>query len=325
MDAISRAIAAVTDKQPGTEVRLDEPMKNHTSFKIGGPVRVMFFPGDAACLIGICGILGEYGVTPFFMGNGTNILAGDTALDIVVVNTIRLNNIELTGADSLELNAKNLNLNIKNSASKNHTMITAEAGALLSKIADFACRQGLTGFEFAHGIPGTFGGAVIMNAGAYDGEMKDVVFSTTAYNAKTGIHTVTNEEHCFSYRHSRFSNTDDVILSSAVRLQKGDRKDIKEKMDELAARRQKSQPLDMPSAGSTFKRPKDGYAAALIEQACLNGFAVGGAAVSEKHAGFIINRGGATFKDVMTVIEHVREVVFKRFGIELELEVKILL
>jgi len=305
MDALSRAIDAVAEKQPGMEVRLDEPLKNHTSFKIGGPARVMFLPGDTTSLTETCDILGEHGVIPVFMGNGSNILACDKQLDIAIVNTLKLINVELTGAG-------------------NHADITAGAGALLSRLAVFACEHGFTGLEFAHGIPGSFGGAVVMNAGAYEREMKDVVLCTTAYNTKTGKYTVTGAEHDFSYRRSRFLNTGDVVLSSVVRLQNGDRKTIKQTMGELAARRQKSQPLDIPSAGSTFKRPKEGYAAALIEQAGLKGYTVGGAAVSEKHAGFIVNHGGASFSDVIEVIEHVRKVVFMRLGVELELEVKII-
>jgi UDP-N-acetylmuramate dehydrogenase len=163
-----------------------------------------------------------------------------------------------------------------------------------------------------------------MNAGAYGGEMKDVILSTRACNPKTGEFTVTGEEHGFSYRHSRFSDTDDVVLSSVIRLRKSNKENIKSKMDELSARRRESQPLDLPSAGSTFKRPQKEYAAALIEQAGLKGFAIGGAAVSEKHSGFIVNRGDAAYADVMAVIDHVRERVLEQFGIELELEVKIL-
>ena len=337
MDALSQATDAVAEKHPGMEVRLDEPMKNHTSFKIGGPVRAMFFPGDADCLASLCGILGEHGIIPVFMGNGSNILACDKQLDIVIVNTLKLNNVELAGADNPDSNVYSPDPDTKSSASsacsassasnstaENHTEIIAGAGALLSRIAVFACEHGLTGLEFANGIPGSFGGAVVMNAGAYGREMKNVVLSTTAYNTKTGMYTVTGARHDFSYRHSRFSNTGDVVLSSVVRLQNGDRKTIKKKMDELTVRRYKSQPLDIPSAGSTFKRPKEGYTAALIEQAGLKGFTVGGAAVSEKHAGFIVNHGGASFRDVMEVIEHVRKVVFKEFSIELELEVRII-
>jgi len=187
----------------------------------------------------------------------------------------------------------------------------------------FAYEHGLTGFEFAHGIPGTVGGAIVMNAGAYGGEMKDVVVSTTAYNKDLGIHTLTAAENDFSYRHSRFSDSSDIVLSAVIRLQKGDKDAIMHKMLELSARRRESQPLELPSGGSTFKRPKEGYAAQLIEQAGLKGFSIGGAEVSQKHSGFIVNNGNATFSDVMAVIEHVQKEVFNKFFVELEPEIKI--
>ena len=302
MDDLSRAIDAVRRNLPKALFELDEPLKNHTTFKIGGPVRAMFYPEEKECLAEMCKILSEYEITPFIMGNGSNILASDKELDIIVINATRINGMQMTG----------------------ETEIKVEAGALLSKVAMFACEHELTGLEFAHGIPGTVGGGVMMNAGAYGGEMKDVVYSTTAYNAKTGEYTVTGAEHGFTYRHSIFSNIDDVVLSTVIRLQEGDREAVKQKMDKLNTRRHMSQPLDMHSAGSTFKRPKEGYAAALIEQAGLKGFMVGGAAVSEKHAGFIVNRGDATFSDVFAVIEHVQEAVLKQLGVQLELEVKVL-
>jgi len=302
MDDLSRAIDAVRRNLPKALFELDEPLKNHTTFKIGGPVRAMFYPEEIECLAEMCNILSECEITPFIMGNGSNILASDKKLDIIVINTTRINGTQMTGEMEIKV----------------------EAGALLSKVAVFACEHGLTGLEFAHGIPGTIGGAVVMNAGAYGGEMKDVVYSTTAYNAGNGIFAAVGEQHEFSYRHSRFSNTSDVILSSVVRLQRDEKKAIKQRMEELNNRRHQSQPLDMLSAGSTFKRPKEGYAAALIEKADLKGYMVGGAAVSEKHAGFIVNRGDATFTDVLAVVDHVQEVVLKQFGVQLELEVKVL-
>ena len=277
-------------------------MKNHTSFKIGGPARVMFFPENPEDLTQLCDLLHKHGIQPLIMGNGTNLLANDRPLDIAVVKTTGLRSIERIVEDE----------------------ISAGAGALLSKLAVFAYECGLTGLEFAHGIPGTLGGAVIMNAGAYGGEIKDVVRKTTIYNAKTGKCSITGAEHGFSYRHSRLSDTGETVLSSMIRLEKAEREEIKAKMDELSIRRRESQPLDLPSAGSTFKRPREGYAAALIEQAGLKGYTVGGAQVSEKHSGFIVNRGGASFSDVMAVIEHVRGTVLDRFGIELEPEVRII-
>ena len=301
MDTIDAALEAVHYKLPEIKCRLFEPMMRHTSFRIGGPVRAMFFPDRPSALAGLCGVLDENGAAPFIMGNGTNLLADDRQLDLVVVNTSALNSRGQTG----------------------ETEITAGAGMLLSKLAVFASQRGLTGLEFAHGIPGTLGGAVAMNAGAYGGEMKAVVRSTKVFNPAAGVFTLTGEEHMFSYRQSRIARSGDVILSSVIELQKGDAAGIREKMEELGARRSASQPLDAPSAGSAFKRPVSGYAASLIEQAGLRGYVHGRAQVSEKHAGFIINRGGATFSDVMAVIEHVRETVFRMFGVELELEIKI--
>jgi len=163
-----------------------------------------------------------------------------------------------------------------------------------------------------------------MNAGAYGGEMKDVVDTTTSYSINAGNHDVTGAEHDFSYRHSMFDGTGEIVLCSSMRLQKADKENIKAKMDELNARRREKQPLELPSAGSAFKRPKNGYASLLIEQAGLKGYSVGGAQISEKHSGFIVNRGGASFTDVLAVMDHARETVLKQFGIELEPEIKII-
>jgi len=307
MDVAARAVEAVIGKLPNVIIKIDEPMKDHTSFKVGGPVRVMFFPGSTDDFIGVCEILEKIDVVPFVMGNGSNILADDGRLDIVVINTSGVNEFELVGGESGDF-----------------CEISADSGALLSKVAVFACENELTGFEFAHGIPGSLGGAVVMNAGAYGGEMKDVVVSSTVYGPGAGVYTISGDEHDFSYRHSCFEKSDDVILSSVIRLKKGEKAKIKQKTDEFSLRRRKSQPLDLPSGGSTFKRPKESYAAALIEQAGLKGYSIGDAQVSEKHAGFIVNRGNAEFDDVIAVIEYVQEVVFRQFGIALELEIKVL-
>ena len=301
MDPISRALDIVKGKLTYAEVKIDEPLKNHTSFNIGGPVRAMFFPESRTCMAELCDLLYKHEITPFIIGKGTNILADDKKLDIIVINTKKLKSVELTG----------------------QTEITAESGVMLSSLAVFAYESGLSGLEFAHGIPGTLGGAVVMNAGAYGGEMKDVVSCTTAYDPKGGEYTITDRQHEFSYRHSRFSDSNDIVISSIIRLMTGDKEDIKSCMDDLNVRRRESQPLDLPSAGSVFKRPKDGYAAAFIEEAGLKGFAIGGAMVSSKHSGFIVNRGDATFSDVMAVIEYVQNMVYKQFGIELEPEIRI--
>ena len=301
MNAISQALGYIHDRLPEIRCRLEEPMKNHTSLRIGGPVRAMLFPETTEELVLLCEALKACDVTPLIMGNGTNMLVDDGSLDIIVINTTMLRTVSRTG----------------------ETEIAADAGASMSKLAVLACDFGLSGLEFAHGIPGTLGGAVMMNAGAYGGEMKDVVCSTNALGRDTGVFTVAGEEHGFSYRTSRFFDSGEIILSSVLKLQIDDKRNIKAKMDELAERRRISQPLDLPSAGSTFKRPKEGYAAALIEQAGLKGYMIGGAQVSEKHSGFVVNRGSATFSDVLAVVDHVAETVFKKTGAVLELEIKI--
>ena len=200
--------------------------------------------------------------------------------------------------------------------------LRAESGVTLSRLASFAAARSLAGLEFAHGIPGTLGGAVSMNAGAYGGEMKDVVTSVTYLDE--GLSVRETDDAGFSYRHSRFSDTGCIVLGAEVSLHEDDPDAVRERMRSLAERRRSSQPLDMPSAGSTFKRPAGGYAAALIDEAGLKGCAVGGAQVSEKHAGFVVNRGGASFDDVLRLIEHIQNEVYRVSGIELEPEVKII-
>jgi UDP-N-acetylmuramate dehydrogenase len=308
---ITKFINEIVHKLPNALVKLDEPIKGYTTFKIGGSVSIMIFPDSIDCLLDICGILSKHEIVPLVIGNGSNILADDNHLDIVTINTSKLNGISIVDDED--------------SASQGYRDIEVEAGALLSSIAVFALDNELTGFEFAHGIPGTVGGAVMMNAGAYGGEMKDVVYRTTAYNAIDGMYSLTATNNEFSYRKSRFSDIDDIIFSTVIRLKKGDKNTIKNTMDELCIRRSESQPLDFPSGGSTFKRPKEGcYAASLIEQAGLRGFTIGDAQVSEKHTGFIINKGSATFTDVMTVIEYVQDTVLKQSGIRLIPEIKII-
>ena len=302
MDAITRATTEALKKLPVIKHLHSEPMSGHTSFKIGGPVRVMFFPENPDTLVRLCNLLRGYDLTPLTVGNGTNLLVADHAHDVVVIKMTGLGEIQETG----------------------DAEITAYSGAPLSEIAAFAYGRGLSGAEFMHGIPGTLGGAIMMNAGAYGCEMKDVVHATSALAPETGMFRITGAEHGFSYRSSRFTTTEDVIISSILRLHRDDKESIKARMDGYAGRRSLSQPLEFPSAGSTFKRPKEGYAAELIERAGLKGYSVGGAQVSAKHSGFVINRGAATFSDVMAVIGHVRETVNRLFGIDLEPEVRII-
>ena len=305
-----QVIEAIKREVPNVVLKLNESLKNHTTFKVGGPVFAMLFPKNIIELTAINELLGRYDISPFIIGNGSNILASDKKHDLIVLKTLNIRNISL-----LEETA---------STKQRHRDITVDSGVLLSEAAVFAYENGLTGLEFAHGIPGTTGGAVVMNAGAYGREMKDIVFTTSVYNAASGMKELTAADSEFSYRHSRFINTSDIVLSSVFRLEKGEKAVIKQKMKEFELRRQSSQPLDFPSGGSTFKRPKEGYAAAFIEQAGLKGYTIGGAQVSEKHTGFIVNRGNASFNDVISLIKYVQDVVLKQFDINLEPEVRIL-
>ena len=292
------------DYLPDLRIEKEEPMDRHTSFRIGGPARRMAFPERGEQLVLLLDMAARCGARPLVMGNGTNLLAPDEGLDRLGIDTSAgLSRVEAGGTPGT---------------------ILAEAGASLARVADFACRQGLAGLEFAHGIPGTVGGAVCMNAGAYGGEMKDVAVSTRYLDGELRLCEAHGSAHDFGYRHSAFSDTDCVLLGSTLALTPGDPADIQARMRDLSERRRSRQPLDLPSAGSTFKRPVGGYAAALIDQAGLKGYTVGGAQVSEKHAGFVVNRGGATFDDVLRLMDDVRSAVLRTSGVELEPEVKII-
>ena len=280
-----------------------EPMCRHTSFQIGGPVAVMVFPENVEQMQEIFKIAAQFHISPMILGAGSNILAPDQGLDTVVIET-RTN---MNQAQRLE-----------------DGTITAQCGMTMARLATIAMEHGYTGLEFAHGIPGTVGGGVYMNAGAYGGEMQQVVTNVTAMDRKGHVLELPAEELRLSYRHSRFMEEDLVILSATVRLQKGEREEIRAKMAELMTRRRTSQPLEYPSAGSTFKRPVGGYAAALIEASGLKGLRVGEAQVSEKHAGFVVNRGRATSHDVLELMKQVQEKVQADSGICLEPEVRIL-
>lgn len=301
-DKISALLLEIEESMPFLEVLKNEPLKNHTSMRIGGNIRAIFFPKDTKVFISLMKTIRGSGIEPIILGKGTNILADDKDLDLVAISTTGLDNIDKTG----------------------DCEITACAGVLLSKLSVFAYENGLSGLEFAHGIPGTLGGAIVMNAGAYEGEIKDVVVRTTILSEKSEVIELTAADSKFSYRNSRFSETNEVVLSSVFNLRRENPETIKKTMDELAVLRRESQPLEALSAGSTFKRPKEGFAATRIEQANLKGYRAGDAEVSTKHAGFIINRGKASFDDCMTVIDHVRKTVLDKTGVELEVEVKII-
>ncbi len=303
MDIYMKLKEDLLHRCPSLEVREEEPMSRHTSFRIGGPARLMALPKSEEEAIAAVDCAARLGIQPFFMGNGSNLLVADQGYEGFIVKAAG-------GLDALERVGE--------------TGIRAGSGVLLSRLAVFARENGLTGLEFAHGIPGTVGGAVTMNAGAYGGEMKDVVVSTRVLNADGTVEEVRGEAQDFSYRHSAFSDEKRLILSAEYALKLGDPAAIQAQMDELAQRRRFKQPLDVPSAGSTFKRPEGYYAAALIDECGLKGKKVGGAQVSIRHAGFVVNQGGATCADVLALVELVRETVLREAGVALELEVRTL-
>lgn len=289
---------------PGIEIKENEPMANYTSFRIGGPVALMALPHTAEETLTAIRIARQLEIQPFLLGRGSNLLCGDGPLEHFVIRTNPgLNQMERVG----------------------ETTLRCGAGVFMRQLACFAQRHSLTGFEFAHGIPGSMGGGVVMNAGAYGGELRHVVTQTTALDQEGNIVTFRGEEQQFDYRHSIFMEQDLVVLHSLVELQPGDPVAIQERMDDLLRRRKRTQPLEWASAGSTFKRPKGAYAAALIDQCGLKGFQVGGAQVSEKHAGFVVNKGGATCRDVLQLTDEIKEVVLRETGIQLELEIRLML
>lgn len=304
MDWYRQLDKQIADYLPDLKVVCEEPMSRHTSFRIGGPARRMAFPERGEQLVLLLSFAESCGARPLVIGNGTNLLAPDQGVDRLVVNT--------SGMASMALGPE-------------PQTVTAEAGVSLARLADYACRQGLAGLEFAHGIPGTLGGAVCMNAGAYDGEMKQVVKQVTLLLPEEGIRTVSGAEMEFGYRRSLLTDRPEaVVLSAVLQLEAGEPEKIRETMRALMARRKASQPLEYSSAGSTFKRPVGQFAGTLIDQCGLKGFTVGGAQVSPKHAGFVINTGGATCADVLAVMEQVRQRVLEETGVRLEPEVKLI-
>ncbi len=299
MDRIQLLEQQLHNNCPELELRHNEPMARHTSFHIGGPCALMAFPVDAQQAALAVNEAVKCGVEPFFLGNGSNLLAADEGVERFIVKTSSLKAVRREG-----------------------NRLIAQSGITLARLAVFARDEGLTGLEFAHGIPGTLGGAVTMNAGAYGGEMAQVVRRVTVLERDGCVRDVT--EFDFAYRHSAFSDGSRLILEAELELAPGDRDQIVARMEELAFQRQSKQPLEYPSAGSMFKRPEGYFAAALIDQCGLKGLTVGGAQVSEKHAGFVVNRGGATCADVLELVRQVRQRVNESFGVELEMEVKIL-
>ena len=287
---------------PNFKFSMWEPMTKHTSFKIGGPAEIMVFPQTASELAEILKKSSLLDCKITILGAGTNVLAPDEEIQgIVVCLKDSLDFMELLDGGRVRI----------------------AAGVTMARAAVFACNHGLSGFEFAHGIPGTVGGGVYMNAGAYGGEISHICESVDIMCTDGSIETVLAENMQFSYRHSRLEDEYGIVISAIFKLSPGDKTAIREQMQLLMQKRKSSQPLELPSAGSAFKRPVGGYAAALIDEAGLKGFRVGDAAVSEKNAGFVVNLGRATAKDVKALFESVSDCVYEKSGIRLEPEVRI--
>lgn len=283
-------------------VHTDEPMSRHTTFRIGGNADYFVKPGNADEVAAVIAVCREYSIPYFILGNGSNLLVSDDGYRGMIINI-------MDNMDSVTVDGR---------------IITAQAGALLVRVSMMARDNALTGLEFASGIPGTIGGAVYMNAGAYGGEMKNVVKTVRAIDEYGRIYELDSEKMDFSYRHSIVEERKLIVLEVTLELEHGSREAIDDRMKELAEARRSKQPLEYPSAGSTFKRPEGYFAGKLIMDAGLRGYSVGGAQVAEKHCGFVINKGGATASDVVELIRDVQHDVDDKFGVTLEPEVKML-
>lgn len=290
---------------PKEKIKQNEPMKEHTSFKIGGPAEIFIKVNTIEELKNILSFSKDYEIPFTIIGNGSNLLVLDKGIKGIVIK-LELKEIKINKIDEQKLE------------------IIVDNGVPLGLLAQKLLKEEITGFEELSGIPGTIGGAIVMNAGAHGKEMKDIVTQVTAIDYDGNIHTFTNEESEFEYRKSKFSNGEYIILQAKLLLQKGNQKEIKEKMNEYAQYRKEKQPIEYPNAGSTFKRGADFITAKLIDEAGLKGYSIGGAKISEKHAGFVINTGNATAQDVLDLVKYVQEKVYEKFDKKIELEIKIL-
>ena len=290
---------SLTYREKGIRYSENEPLSAYSTFRVGGAAAMLVRPSSADELVFAVESAKRAGVRAVVVGNGSNLLFADAGFDGAVIVTTDMSRVNING-----------------------NRITADCGVSFTRLAMLARDAGLSGLEFAYGIPGTVGGAVFMNAGAYGGETSQVLLESRVYDG-TSVKTYDRDAHKLSYRHSAFAENDGlIVLESTFELIPGDRAEISEKMSSFMAARREKQPLEFPSAGSTFKRPPNNFAGKLIEESGLKGFTVGGAQVSEKHAGFVINRGGATAEDILGLISHVRDTVLKDHDILLECEIK---
>ena len=289
---------------PREKIFENEPMKKHTSFKIGGPADVYIKATSIDDVKQVIEISNKNNVPLFIIGNGSNLLVNDQGIRGIVLK--------------IEMNKTTI------SQKKDEVYVKAECGITMAALAYELLQQSITGFEELSGIPGTIGGAIKMNAGAHGKEMKDVVFSTTYIDMNEYIHTITNKEHNFEYRNSMFSSNNFIILETTLILKNGNKEKIKSAMEKYSACRKEKQPLEHPNAGSTFKRGDDFITARLIDECGLKGYTIGGAQVSTKHAGFIINNNNATAEDVLKLIEYVQKEVYKKTGKKIELEIQVI-
>lgn len=289
-------------KKINCEYAQNEPMSKHTTFKIGGNASLVVYPESETQISEIVKAAKQEDIRLITIGNGSNLLVDDDGIDAcVMILDEHFSDIKLIDEET----------------------IYASAGAMLIKVCRFAYENGLSGLEFAYGIPGTCGGGAFMNAGAYGGEMKDVLVKCSHIDKDGNIGCLENDDLKLSYRHSAYYDNDCIITGLYLKLNKGDKAEIKEKMDDLISRRRNKQPLEFPSAGSTFKRPEGYFAGALIEECGLRGRSVGGAQVSEKHCGFVINKGGATCKDVLELCKICSDTVYDKKGVKLEMEIRV--
>ncbi len=298
----SSLIEAMRQIVSADNLLINEPMSRHTTFKTGGPACLFLRPENQEQLKKVMDLVRRLGIEYFVLGNGSNLLVSDEGYDGVIISLSKFNKVELKGSNQ----------------------IYVEAGAMNSTIASFARDNSLTGYEFAAGIPGTIGGAMIMNAGAYGGEMAQVVTEVTVLSPEGEIMVLDNNTMEFGYRTSAIKNKGFIVLSVLLTLKRGKEEEITAQMKEHAEKRRDKQPLEYPSAGSTFKRPEGYFAGKLIEDAGLRGFSVGDAQVSEKHCGFVVNKGSATSSDIYDLIKHVQKTVYDKFNVKLEPEVILL-